>query len=494
MIAMMIGKLRSDRNVTYWAPISGSNSFPASYSKDLYRLDDGNGSGDVLIETSAKLYSGVKLLAYEYPNSWALENYSYLWPKGVNRVLTGSTEPVDFIPTNPNLPQVTNRCGFIVFPITIPANHWFAGKPSITADFTCYARITAYKWWESDGYCPRFGVTLIGDVPDNGKYHLLRVDLDLPDKQFGNDVPLDTVWSTVTSIDFLTQRVLEVSGRNASFGAYYTADPNGKAVHNLDSYLIDFSAAKCTTISPDKGEYSFWFGRSTGIINNPDGIDPRQFSRAFYAAQEKLPEASQNQIANICDIVSAIRGFAKKPYLVVEKGSNALKNAWLAYRYSYSTTKSDILELADLSARLSSLGTVVKSFGSTSTSSASYYAEIVVDASYYMPAECSSLLRKLQQYGVKINLQNAWDMIPYSFVADWFLDVSSLLASFDQWIATSSIPIKEVWYSCVTNYDDGRAAYFRWQGDPPSLPSWSYHISKNGNTWLKRMADVISLL
>lgn len=494
MIATILGSLDGVHDTTFWAPITDCSDFPQTTDKELYRLDDGIGSGDVLIETSTLKYTGVRLIANSHMGGDP-RDYSYKWPKGSNRVVTSSTGPYDFYPSS-NLPQVLNRSGVIVFPITIPANHWDPGIPSIDSTFMCYVRVTAHMWYASDGYQPRFFATLVGDAPQtyydySGPWKLFRVRVSLPDLILDKDTSLQEAWDIATDEIFLSRWVL--SSQRVSYNFYIPTTKNGKAVNEADSYVIDFSHASATKLSPDKGEFSFWFGRSTGIINNPEGIHPAMFSKAFYSAQEQLPEVSQNQIANICDLVNALRNFKKKPYLTIENGSSALKNAWLAYRYSYSTTKSDIQELAQISERLLSLGSVVKSFGSASDDSAKYFAEIVVDASYFMPSECTSLLRKLQTYGVKINFANVWDMIPYSFVADWFLDVSSLLESLDTWLAASSIPIREVWYSCVTSYTDGRSAYFRWLGSPPELPNWSYHVSNNGITWLKRMADAISL-
>jgi hypothetical protein len=47
------------------------------------------------------------------------------------------------------------------------------------------------------------------------------------------------------------------------------------------------------------------------------------------------------------------------------------------------------------------------------------------------PDELRSLIRTMKRWDIDPSLGNLWDLIPYSFVVDWFVDVSSLLDRID---------------------------------------------------------------
>lgn len=63
----------------------------------------------------------------------------------------------------------------------------------------------------------------------------------------------------------------------------------------------------------------------------------------------------------------------------------------------------------------------------------------------YMPYDnvLSNLIGKLESYGARPTFERLWNVLPYSFIVDWFFDVSSVLKSMDTSIALSTLDV--VW-------------------------------------------------
>lgn len=245
------------------------------------------------------------------------------------------------------------------------------------------------------------------------------------------------------------------------------------------------------------GEYAFWLSRANDM---PAYIAGNQFGNtgfyhAYYDAFDRLPQNSVNTLANILDVLTSLRGIiTRQPVFSPKHGTEAVQDMWLRYRYQYTTTRSDIDEYYSLASRLISLcSTKITSFGSYYSNDVEYRCCIKVDASYFVP---DSILSWFKTAGISIKPSTIWDMIPYSFVVDWFLHISSMLEAGEQWISSVSAPISEIWYSFATDYVTGegarQACYGRWLGNKPSLPLMFDH-SASTQTILMRVADSVSL-
>lgn len=262
-------------------------------------------------------------------------------------------------------------------------------------------------------------------------------------------------------------------------------------------YLCDFVETQPVVNSLSRGEYSFWkfsdFG--CGGLHTDMAIHKGGFTKAFYNAVDKLPQAKQNTLANIAEVLSALSSF-REGYKGITSAATSLKHiaqeSWLAYRYSYKTTVSDIQEMASLLSRLASLthGSIM-SYGQARDRDVIYYAAIEVPLVDLLPSDVRSACKTL---GARVSLANVWDMIPYSFVVDWFFQISNLLESIDAWLQTSELTFSKVWYSFKSVYPDSpsTSAYGRWLGNPPSLPYVSYQ-SASERTIIMRVADTLAL-
>ena len=262
-------------------------------------------------------------------------------------------------------------------------------------------------------------------------------------------------------------------------------------------YYVSVETSTPHTYYPTRGEveyFNFHGMESAGFAARNTVISNAGFYRAYYTAFDNLPQAQQNLIANICDIVRAIKSFSsgfKELKSVIEAG----EEAWLTYRYVYNTTVSDAKEIEKLAERLydlTSSSSNLVSYGGCTIGGITYHCAIVVDASMFIPED---ILSGFKQLGGRINLTNIWDMVPFSFMVDWFLDVSSILERFDTWVESGELPIKQIWYSFYSSYEDCRTSvYGRWLGSKPSLPPYSStRRSASGKTIVMRVADTLSI-
>jgi hypothetical protein len=56
----------------------------------------------------------------------------------------------------------------------------------------------------------------------------------------------------------------------------------------------------------------------------------------------------------------------------------------------------------------------------------------------------------LDSFGLRVNASTFWELIPFSFVFDWFFDLGSVLESFDYTAITHSLEVKDCFASSKT--------------------------------------------
>lgn len=239
---------------------------------------------------------------------------------------------------------------------------------------------------------------------------------------------------------------------------------------------------------------AYWDGRAYGLPNTACGsMSNSGPAAAYYAAFEKLPRIESNGIATILDTLKAILSF-REGYT----GVGSLRDAWLSYRYSYSTTIADIKSFSSVAERWSEISQhpTVQSHAAVTKGKFTYKCTITCDLSKLFSSDLSA---KIEKYNVLPTFTNIWDMIPYSFVADWFTDIGEICSSIDTWLAEESYPITSVWYSISykgVHNDISTSEYCRWQGNIPALPSICYGTSgyvASTKTKAKRFVDAICL-
>lgn len=266
------------------------------------------------------------------------------------------------------------------------------------------------------------------------------------------------------------------------------------------------------SIAPEDFTSVFLFSEDVQIPNNlPDKAcgNPRLYwknwliQHAYLEACRSVPTLNDNSISNVLEIV----GFMKA--LVVDhkiEFPKRLQDVWLAYRYSYTTTKLDVSEAIKFAKRYMSLGTLdteLKCYGTSATTVND--VDVVCRCSLSItPAQLGyveALWRSLTTYGLAPSFYVVWDMIPYSFIVDWFIPVGDVLSVLDaeSRFSEKNYIIKDVCFSLSYEREIGTytyKAYSRWRSDPlPHLNGfyWFDKSATSGKVITYRILDAASL-
>lgn len=231
----------------------------------------------------------------------------------------------------------------------------------------------------------------------------------------------------------------------------------------------------------------FWL-KTTGNLSTRDR--DRAAQAAYVAAAEGIPQVTSNGVANVLEAASMLSTLLLGDF---KKSSKLVGDAWLAYRYSYCTTKMDIeeyqsyvqriIDLTDLLAPSSIRchGTYVDAEGWK------YHCVMRVKTSEALPSDLSDVIR---DFGFELSAVSAWDMIPYSFIVDWFIPVSDTLSSYENHMRSQHIPIMECWMSVTSPKGDHYLRFpYKWKS---VIPEMRQKTVSNKTLWM-RIADSIAL-
>jgi hypothetical protein len=281
----------------------------------------------------------------------------------------------------------------------------------------------------------------------------------------------------------------------------------GRYSYSLWTSLADYTPAVRRECSIDEiplkyGEYQFYIGHAHELFNGTSlanrfspisGVSAGGFASAYQEAYDRLPRLASNTIANLIEIGKTILSLSQGIDLGDLKNIKKLtKEAWLAYRYSYNTTLSDLEDLESNLDRWYSLVDQldITSYGSyTDRIGRKYHCALCTE-----PAIAVGSLDK--RLNLRLSLENAWDMVPYSFIIDWFTGISSLLHGIDTWL-DGDIATAKCWYSLTHQYEvegGSISVFFRFGGNPPSLPVWQWDFSHKSATWASRITDAWALI
>lgn len=154
---------------------------------------------------------------------------------------------------------------------------------------------------------------------------------------------------------------------------------------------------------------------------------------AFYEAATALPSLNDNSISNIMELGSFIKALVVDHKIEIPK---RLSDAWLTYRYQYNTTKMDVREAIKFMNRH-----IPESMWRSGLTSYGAYTfqykgvDITVRCTLKLRSKeldtVSRLWQSLSTYGLAPDFYAIWDMIPYSFVVDWFIPVGNVLSVLD---------------------------------------------------------------
>jgi hypothetical protein len=223
---------------------------------------------------------------------------------------------------------------------------------------------------------------------------------------------------------------------------------------------------------------------------------------AYLDAIDHVPRASENSISNLLEITSFIKSLVIDRKVEIPK---SLGDAWLAYRYSYGTTKLDAEEAISFVHRHMDLGDwkTIKSYGQHSLT----YKGVLItcrcelEVSPRVVSTVKRVWRSLYTYGLSPGFYVIWDMIPYSFIVDWFVPIGDVMAAWDaerefsQYYDVTNVNIS---LSYTRDIDGNNVkCYTRWLSTTP-VPLQGYYFlegtSASSRTVKKRVLDAASLL
>lgn len=242
------------------------------------------------------------------------------------------------------------------------------------------------------------------------------------------------------------------------------------------------------------------------------GFDPNEsyywkqylLQHAVREACDNLPKLNDNSIQNIMGLVGFIKALVVDHKVEIPKN---LQSAWLAYRYTYKTTKMDLEEALEFVKRNVDLGGWEQSLRAHGKCHKFIYdTDVVATCSFQITPKHLSVLKKiwraLDTYGLTPDFYVVWDSIPYSFIVDWFLPVGDMLSTKD--VSTMRLSgeyyeITNVSYSLkyIRRYRDGDVScYARWAGSLPSDLNplyWFDYNTPSDTTLVQRILDAGSL-
>jgi len=227
--------------------------------------------------------------------------------------------------------------------------------------------------------------------------------------------------------------------------------------------------------------------------------------KAYLDALDHIPQLNDNNLSNIIEIVGFIKSLVVDHRIEIPR---SLQSAWLSYRYVYNTTKLDVKEAVDFVNRHYNvsrlLGTGISCYGLASTTYKG--VEVTVRCRIEATQKELSYLDKiwtgLYKYGLSPSFYAIWDMIPYSFIVDWFIPVGEILDGYDKTrMYDRTYDFSNIWFSVTyVQIDQGSKikAYSRWtQGSPPEFQGY-YTLENKGTTSNKvigyRILDTLSLI
>lgn len=284
-------------------------------------------------------------------------------------------------------------------------------------------------------------------------------------------------WFDRDEIDFIVDYLLSNRGAKSSssdrLSAYWPDKPSDVTMPKRLSF--DFKPGEEEWI--DGASINGW-PMSRRVLISCD--------EAYLEAATSLPQCYNNTIANVLEIAESIVALCHGDI----KGISGISDLWLKYRYAYCTTRADVIEYAGITQRLCAIAsqTAVSSYGAVRFAD-NYRVRCTfsVNCSDILPKDTQSFLSK---YGMDLSLSKVWDMIPYSFVVDWFFHVGDFLQRLESIGNAIALPVTNCW--CSIARDDGKYYLrFPYQYNGLNGLMTEHHVSDK--TFLFRVADSIAL-
>lgn len=303
----------------------------------------------------------------------------------------------------------------------------------------------------------------------------------------GFSVPIPTTVEACASHALISARTILAMGRSSR--AY--------------KYSVSYENVDVGSCSVETGTFRFKYNELEVFqqLVDLDYWDPAYRNiagNAYIDAACNLPRTSNNSLQNLIEVIDGVKSLASGNLgksavdFVRSNAFSKAKNAWLAYRYSYNTTKMDLQEYKSLYSRLANLHQT----GNFVTRGQFRFGGIFARCSFKVPIS-SVIPHDFEEFmhtsGFYLKAADVWDDIPFSFIVDWFVQLGDILSHFDDAGQAAEVRPADVWYSFTTSYDD-QIIYFRVPGEPIwNVPFLDWNTGTSTKVSAMRIADTISL-
>jgi hypothetical protein len=246
-----------------------------------------------------------------------------------------------------------------------------------------------------------------------------------------------------------------------------------------------------------------------------DGVDDLLYGRgteqyfrnvliqnAYVDAVRNVPRLNDNSISTVMELTSFITNLVVHHRIDIPKN---LSDAWLQYRYAYSTGKMDAEEAVRFMKRQTSLGKW-KSIKARGTYTINYNGVSItcrctMRVKNRVLSTVGKVWKALCTYGLTPSFYVIWDMIPYSFIVDWFLPIGNVAGALDaersvlKYYDVSDI-IFSLSYKQIDKFGCPHKFYTRWLAStPPQLHGYYFLESDpTTKTVVKRIIDSGALI
>lgn len=151
-------------------------------------------------------------------------------------------------------------------------------------------------------------------------------------------------------------------------------------------------------------------------------------------------------------------------------------------------------EYASLASRLLQITTEdIKCYGTYQDDRGRYTCAVAFSVKDALPRD---LVSKVKNFGFKLNAVNVWDIIPYSFVADWFLHIGDILTDLETWNKGMTLKPTELWFTMSTSYltiNGIQDTFIRVRGSVPPRAICFRYKEASSRTLFMRLMDAWAL-
>lgn len=273
------------------------------------------------------------------------------------------------------------------------------------------------------------------------------------------------------------------------------------------------NAKRISAVAPDISlEYTFLLNEN-GLINGYGPLGTLQsemvrqelLQRATFETMNAIMTTWDNGIQNLQGILELAKLLNKLKNGDFSSLSKKANDLWLQYRYVISTSILDAEEGVkaimekELREKIAAGGTALftgQSFFNTNDINIICKCHMQVRSATSYIAE--QLLFELDRWGMIPDRYLVWDMIPYSFIVDWFVPIGDALAVED---ANEKFGQQFKVDRCMYSFAYTRSIngaeisnYSRWVSEPVIPLGFTYMVNQYGSTGtktiLKRIVDV----